>query len=69
VTEDPWGERTRTARARSGRSESTADVERAAELLGSAQRLLSTVLQGFFQSNQATAASCQVNNLHLLRGG
>jgi len=26
------------------------------------------VLQGFYQSNQATAAACQVNNLHLLRG-
>jgi ferredoxin-nitrate reductase len=45
-----------------------AEVERAAELLGSARRLLSTVLQGFYQSNQATAAACQVNNLHLLRG-
>src|SRR4051812_22373206 len=45
-----------------------ADVERAAELLGTSQRLLSTVLQGFYQSNQATAAACQVNNLHLLRG-
>jgi anaerobic selenocysteine-containing dehydrogenase len=45
-----------------------ADVQRAAELLGSADRLLSTVLQGFYQSNQATAASCQINNLHLLRG-
>ncbi|MBM0237290.1 nitrate reductase, partial [Micromonospora sp. ATA32] len=45
-----------------------ADVERAAELLGSSQRLLSTVLQGFYQSNQATAAACQVNNLHLIRG-
>jgi anaerobic selenocysteine-containing dehydrogenase len=44
------------------------DVERAAELIGTADRLLSTVLQGFYQSNQATAASCQVNNLHLLRG-
>ncbi|NUT94705.1 MAG: molybdopterin-dependent oxidoreductase [Saccharothrix sp.] len=43
-------------------------VERAAELLGTCDRLLSTVLQGFYQSNQATAASCQVNNLHLLRG-
>ena len=32
------------------------------------ERLLSTVLQGFYQSNQATAAACQVNNLHLLRG-
>ena len=31
-------------------------------------RVLSTVLQGFYQSHQATAAACQVNNLHLLRG-
>jgi anaerobic selenocysteine-containing dehydrogenase len=45
-----------------------AAIERAAELLGTAQRLLSTVLQGFYQSNQATAAACQVNNLHLMRG-
>jgi ferredoxin-nitrate reductase len=44
------------------------DVGAAAELLGTAERLLSTVLQGFYQSNQATAAACQVNNLHLLRG-
>jgi anaerobic selenocysteine-containing dehydrogenase len=43
-------------------------VEQAAELLGTADRLLSTVLQGFYQSNQATAAACQVNNLHLIRG-
>ncbi len=40
----------------------------AAELLGTCERLLSTVLQGFYQSNQATAAACQVNNIHLLRG-
>jgi ferredoxin-nitrate reductase len=40
----------------------------AAELLGTSERLVSTVLQGFYQSNQATAAACQVNNLHLLRG-
>jgi anaerobic selenocysteine-containing dehydrogenase len=45
-----------------------AAVEHAAELLGASQRLLSTVLQGFYQSNQATAAACQVNNLHLIRG-
>nr|WP_231747680.1 molybdopterin oxidoreductase family protein [Auraticoccus cholistanensis] len=45
-----------------------AHVERAAELLGTSRRLLSTVLQGFYQSNQATAAACGVNNLHLLRG-
>jgi anaerobic selenocysteine-containing dehydrogenase len=43
-------------------------IEEAAELLGTSERLLSTVLQGFYQSNQATASSCQVNNLHLLRG-
>lgn len=41
---------------------------RAARLLGTAERLLSTVLQGFYQSHQATAASVQVNNIHLLRG-
>jgi anaerobic selenocysteine-containing dehydrogenase len=43
-------------------------IEEAAELLGTCDRLLSTVLQGFYQSNQATAASCQVNNIHLVRG-
>jgi anaerobic selenocysteine-containing dehydrogenase len=47
---------------------SVQDLERAAELLGHAERLLSTVLQGFYQSNQATAAAVQVNNIHLLRG-
>ncbi|MEU0877292.1 nitrate reductase [Lentzea sp. NPDC005914] len=41
---------------------------RAAEIFGTSRRVLSTVLQGFYQSHQATAASCQVNNLHLLRG-
>ncbi|MFI7598149.1 molybdopterin oxidoreductase family protein [Actinoplanes sp. NPDC049681] len=45
-----------------------ADVERAAELLGTSQRLFSTVLQGFYQSNQATAAACGVNDIHLIRG-
>jgi anaerobic selenocysteine-containing dehydrogenase len=45
-----------------------ADIRRAAEIFGTSQRVLSTVLQGFYQSHQATAASCQVNNLHLLRG-
>ncbi|HEY0373779.1 MAG TPA: molybdopterin-dependent oxidoreductase [Amnibacterium sp.] len=44
------------------------DVRRAAEIFGTADRVLSTVLQGFYQSSQATASSCQVNNLHLLRG-
>ncbi|HEY6737295.1 MAG TPA: hypothetical protein VI076_00450 [Actinopolymorphaceae bacterium] len=45
-----------------------ARIEEAAELLGTCERLFSTVLQGFYQSNQATAASCGVNNLHLIRG-
>lgn len=43
-------------------------IAAAAEILGTGERVLSTVLQGFYQSNQATAAGCQVNNLHLLRG-
>jgi anaerobic selenocysteine-containing dehydrogenase len=47
---------------------SAADLLRAAEIFGTSERVLSTVLQGFYQSHQATAASCQVNNLHLLRG-
>jgi ferredoxin-nitrate reductase len=45
-----------------------AQVREAARILGESERLLSTVLQGFYQSNQATAAACQVNNIHLLRG-
>src|SRR5829696_7261486 len=40
----------------------------AARIIGQSERLLSTVLQGFYQSQGATAASCQVNNIHLLRG-
>jgi len=45
-----------------------ADIREAARLIGGAERLLSTVLQGFYQSHQATAAAVQVNNVHLLRG-
>ena len=40
----------------------------AADILGTADRVVSTVLQGVYQSNQATAAAVQVNNLHLVRG-
>ncbi len=40
----------------------------AAEILGSTDTLVSTVLLGVYQSAQATAAAVQVNNLHLLRG-
>ncbi|HZC72566.1 MAG TPA: nitrate reductase [Jatrophihabitans sp.] len=44
------------------------EIRKAAELLGSAERLLCTVLQGVYQSHQATAAAVQVNNLVLIRG-
>ena len=43
-------------------------IREAARIIGESERLLSTVLQGFYQSMHATAASCQVNNIHLLRG-
>jgi anaerobic selenocysteine-containing dehydrogenase len=43
-------------------------ISAAAGIVGTCERLLSTVLQGFYQSNQATASACQVNNIHLLRG-
>lgn len=45
-----------------------AKLRAAAEILGAAPTLVSTVLQGFYQSHQATAASVQVNNLNLIRG-
>ncbi|MFE6281119.1 molybdopterin oxidoreductase family protein [Streptomyces sp. NPDC057877] len=45
-----------------------ARIGEAAEVLGTADRLLSTVLQGVYQSHQATAAAVQINNLHLIRG-
>jgi anaerobic selenocysteine-containing dehydrogenase len=44
------------------------DLREAARMLGQAKRLLSTVLQGFYQSHQATAAAVQVNNLNIIRG-
>ncbi|MGP3998771.1 molybdopterin oxidoreductase family protein [Streptomyces sp. 8N706] len=44
------------------------EITEASRVLGTAERLLSTVLQGFYQSHQATAAAVQVNNLHLMRG-
>ena len=40
----------------------------AAEILGTTPSLVSTALQGVYQSMQATAAACQVNNINLLRG-
>jgi anaerobic selenocysteine-containing dehydrogenase len=44
------------------------DIRRAAEIFGTSERVVSTCSMGFDQSHQATAAACQVNNLHLLRG-
>jgi anaerobic selenocysteine-containing dehydrogenase len=43
-------------------------IREAARILGTTERLFSTVLQGFYQSHQATAAAVQVNNLHIIRG-
>jgi anaerobic selenocysteine-containing dehydrogenase len=40
----------------------------AARAIGTTRSLLSTVLQGVYQSNQATASACQINNINLLRG-
>jgi anaerobic selenocysteine-containing dehydrogenase len=40
----------------------------AADIIGNAKRLLSTALQGVYQSNQATAAALQINNIQLIRG-
>ncbi|HST03344.1 MAG TPA: molybdopterin-dependent oxidoreductase, partial [Chloroflexia bacterium] len=45
-----------------------AQLRAAAEILGTTPTLISTVLQGVYQSNQATAAAVQVNNLHIIRG-
>jgi anaerobic selenocysteine-containing dehydrogenase len=43
-------------------------IREAARILGEADRLVSVVLQGVYQSNQATAAAVQVNNVNLVRG-
>jgi ferredoxin-nitrate reductase len=39
-----------------------ATLRAAAEVIGKSKRLLSTALQGVYQSNQATAAACQINS-------
>ena len=44
------------------------DLRQAVRIFGESECVLSTVLQGFYQSHQATAAAVAVNNLHLLRG-
>ncbi|GAB3347524.1 molybdopterin oxidoreductase family protein [Modestobacter lapidis] len=43
-------------------------IREAARIIGHAERLLSTVLQGFYQSHQASAAAVQVNNVNIIRG-
>jgi len=43
-------------------------LREAGNILSTTSTLVSTVLQGFYQSMQATAASVQVNNMHLIRG-
>ena len=45
-----------------------AKLEAAAEILGTTPTLVSSCLQGVYQSLQATASAVQVNNLHLIRG-
>ena len=44
------------------------DIREAARIIGTTGRLLSTALQGVYQSHQATAAACGINNIHLVRG-
>jgi anaerobic selenocysteine-containing dehydrogenase len=43
-------------------------LEAAAEILGTSPTLVSTCLQGVYQSLHATASAVQVNNLHIIRG-
>jgi len=43
-------------------------LRKAGQMLSEAKTLVSTVLQGVYQSNQATAAAVQVNNINLIRG-
>jgi anaerobic selenocysteine-containing dehydrogenase len=45
-----------------------AEIREAARVIGESGRLLQTVLQGVYQSHQATASACQVNNINLIRG-
>ena len=40
------------------------DIRAAARVIAESRRLISTCLQGVYQSHQATAAACQVNNIN-----
>jgi ferredoxin-nitrate reductase len=63
-TTDPWSlDRTASVTGIPRRG-----LEEAAEILGTTPTLVSTCLQGVYQSLQATATAVQVNNLHLIRG-
>jgi anaerobic selenocysteine-containing dehydrogenase len=42
-------------------------IREAARIIGEAEALLSLALQGVYQSNQATAAACMINNVNLVR--
>jgi len=64
TTVDPW----RPGRVEEVTRVPAARLEAAAEILGTSPTLVSTCLQGVYQSLQATAAAVQVNNLHLIRG-
>jgi ferredoxin-nitrate reductase len=63
-TTDPWP----LDRTSSVTGIPVARLEAAAEILGTSPSLVSTCLQGVYQSLQATASAVQVNNLHLIRG-
>ncbi|HLN71659.1 MAG TPA: nitrate reductase [Prolixibacteraceae bacterium] len=43
-------------------------LKAAAQILGSTKTLVSTALQGVYQSMQASAAAVQINNIHIIRG-
>ncbi|HEX5059591.1 MAG TPA: nitrate reductase [Kofleriaceae bacterium] len=43
-------------------------LARAAEWIGTSPRVVTTCLQGVYQSNQATATACAVNTMHLVMG-
>ncbi|KAG7531329.1 hypothetical protein FFLO_04450 [Filobasidium floriforme] len=43
-------------------------LRQAVEVIGTSKTVLATALQGVYQSNQATASACQINNIQLLRG-
>jgi ferredoxin-nitrate reductase len=47
---------------------SSGDLRTAAEWIGTRPRVVTTCLQGVYQSNQATATACAVNSMHLLTG-